>query len=180
MKKIQLALLMMTMLLLGACSNNGANNEEKEQNKQDVSEESVGFSLMGDSIEEAENIPKEEKEQILQAFDTYISTFNEKELDAYMETLSENTESFDLEEERTHTESIFKDYNLVREVSDVTIVKYSEAEAQVFAVLKSSLKQLSTGLETSENGRQVTVFTKENNEWKVSSVHYLGDDAMKQ
>ncbi|MDS9470299.1 DUF3225 domain-containing protein [Sporosarcina pasteurii] len=179
MKKIQLVVFIMTMLLIGACSNDGT-NEENEQKQQDVSEESVGFSLTGDSIEEAKNIPKEEKEQILLAFDTYISTFNEKDLDAYMETLSENTKSFDLEEERAHTQSIFNEYNLVREVSDVTIVKYAEEEAQVFSVLKSSLKQLSSGLETNESGRQVTVFTKENNEWKVSSVHYIGDDAMKQ
>src|SRR5690625_5066774 len=151
MRKIQLAMaLMVAMLVLGACSN----DDKNEQKEQETPGESVGFSLTGDSIEDAENIPEEEKEQILQAFDTYISTFNEKDLDAYMASLSDNTESFNLEEERAHTESVFTEYDLVREASDVTIVKYSEDEAQVFSVLKSSLKQLSTGLETSESGRQ--------------------------
>ena len=64
---------------------------------------------------------------------------------------------------------------LIREVSDVTIVNYTDTEAQVFAKLKTSMKQLGSGLQTNQTGRQVTVFTKDNGEWKVASVHYVGD-----
>lgn len=173
MKKIQLAIIGIALLIMGACSN------DQQQEEQPKESESVGFSLTGDSIEEAANVPAEEKEQILQVFETYVETFNEKNLDAYMDTLAENTESFTKEDERKLAESTFNDFDLIREASDVTIVKYSEEEAQVFAKLKSSLKQLSTGLETKESGRQVTVFTKENGQWRVASVHYIGDDALK-
>ena len=41
------------------------------------------------------------------------------------------------------------------------------------------MKQLSTGLETKPSGRQVTVFTKDDGDWKVASVYYIGDDRKK-
>jgi hypothetical protein len=72
-------------------------------------------------------------------------------------------------------EEQFSEYSLNYEVSDVTIVKYSEQEAQVFSNMKMLYKQLSTGLETKPSGRQVTVFTKEDGEWKVTSVHHIPD-----
>ena len=41
-----------------------------------------------DTIEEAAGVPAEEKEQILEVFDVYIDTFNEKDIEKYMDTLS--------------------------------------------------------------------------------------------
>ena len=73
------------------------------------------------------------------------------------------------------TEEVFNHYDLNREASDVTIVKYSDTEAQVFSKLQTSMKQLTSGLETNPSGRQVTVFTKDEGDWKVASVHYIGD-----
>ena len=51
-----------------------------------VDEKKVGFSITGDTIEEAANIPAEEKEQILEAFNAYIEAFNEKDIEGYMNT----------------------------------------------------------------------------------------------
>jgi hypothetical protein len=90
-----------------------------------------------------------------------------------------STKDYDLEEERIFTENHFSEFDLNREVSNITIVKYSDTEAQVFSNLKTSVKQLSTGLETNPSGRQVTVFTKNDGDWKVASVHYIGDDEKK-
>lgn len=170
MKKINLLIVLGVILILAACS-----GEDKKGKVDDSSEEEVGFSLSGDSIEEAENIPKEEKEQILQAFDAYIEAFNQKDIEAYFETLSEDTESFDLEEERVYLEETFSENDLERVATEITIVKYSDTEAQVFSKLKTSMKQLASGYEISPTGRQVTLFTKEEGEWKVAAVHYIGD-----
>lgn len=180
------------MLVLGACS--GDDKPVSGQGSVDdgeavkgngtidhgIDDKKVGFSLSGDSIEEAENIPAAEKEKIVETFDAYITAFNEKDIDAYFTTLSEETESFDFEEERAYMEEVFSEYDLNRVASEVTIVKYSDMEAQVFAELKTSMKQLSTGLETNPTGRQVTLLTKDGSEWKVSSVHYIGDNEDKE
>ncbi len=73
-------------------------------------------------------------------------------------------------------EEQFKEYDLNREAADMTIVKYSEQEVQVFATLKTKIKQISSGLEFDQLGRQVTVFTKDDGNWKVTSIHYIGDE----
>lgn len=168
MKKIHVLFLVMVMLLLGACA-------DKVEEKEEPGEE-VGFSLTGDSIEEAENIPKDEKEAIMKAFDIYITSFNERDWDAYMEMISDHSESFDKEEEMAYIEDFFTEYELVREPSNTTIVKYNEEEAQVYATLSHKLKQLSSGLEKEEDAKQVTVFTKEKDVWKVKSVHSIGEN----
>ena len=142
-----------------------------------VDESKVGFNLAGGSIEEAANVPAEEKELIIQSFDNYIHAFNNQNIDEYMGTLSENPKSFNLDEEREYIESVFEQFELSRDAKDITIVKFDEetGEAQVFANLATKMKQKSTGLETNRDGRQVTVFTKEGEDWKVNSVYYMED-----
>lgn len=189
MKKLRLSIFLGIGLILSACSGDEGKTSESQQGSVDdgeavngygaidhgIDDKKVGFSLSSESIEEAQNIPTEEREQILEVFDAYISAFNEKDIDAYFVTLSKDTESFDLEEERIYMEEVFNEYDLNRVASEVTIVKYSETEAQVFAELKTSMKQLKTGLETNPTGRQVTLLTKADGDWKVASVHYIGD-----
>lgn len=50
-------------------------------------------------------------------------------------------------------------------------------KAQVFANMKMHSLQLETNVEHESAGRQVTVFVKEDNDWKVTSVFYIGDDS---
>jgi hypothetical protein len=185
MKKIVVVTTMSMLLLLGACNkdegpstNSGSANDGEATPgfgtiDHGVDEKKVGFNMMGGTIEEAAGIPAEEKEQILAAFDMYIDTLNEQDVDGHLALLSKN--AFDIEEERIFMEEQFSEYNLSYEASNVTIVKYSEQETQVYSNMKLSYKQLSTGLETNPSGRQVTVFTKEDSEWKVSSVHHIPD-----
>lgn len=177
MKKIGLAFLLGVILLLVACNDSG---KEKEQDLQGADEEGIGFSLSGESVEEAQNVPEEEKKDILNAFDLYITKFNEKDLDGYMDMIAEETESFDKQEERAYTASVFKEYDLNRVPSDITIVKYDKEEAQVFSKLSYTLKQLSTGLETKEEARQVTLFVKEDAQWRVKSVHSIGENPLQK
>lgn len=187
-KKFRLSILFSALLALGACSsdtgnsaNHGSTDDGEAKNEygtidHGIDDKKVGFNVTGDTIEEAENVPAEEKEKIIIAFDKYIDTFNEKDIDAYMNTLSKHTESFDLEDERTYMTDIFSEYRLDRGASDVTITMYSETETHVFAKLETKLKELASEAEVTMNGRQVTVFTKDDGEWKITSIHYIGDD----
>ncbi|MHA6258284.1 nuclear transport factor 2 family protein [Sporosarcina sp. CAU 1771] len=192
MKKVASLLAVLTVLFLSACSSD--KGETIHQGTVDdgevstgygaidhgVDENKVGFNITGDTIEEATNIPEAEKQSLLQVFELYISAFNEKDVDQYIDLLSAHSESFDKEEERTYmTDNVFSVYDLDRQATDIVIVSYNEKEAQVFSKLKTSMKQLATGLEVVESGRQVTVFVKEEDNWKVSSVYYIGESGNK-
>ena len=190
MKKMFVPISMSVLLLLGACSSSDGEQSTRSGSVNDgeaanvngaidhgVDDKKVGFSLDGGEIEEASGVPAEEKEQILAVYKVYVDTLNEQDIDGYLNTLS--PEDYDFEEERTFMEEQFSEYELNREVSNVTIVKYSDKEAQVFSNLKTSYKQLSTGFVSKQDGRQVTVFTKNGGDWKAASVHYIGDDGKK-
>ncbi|WP_432357420.1 nuclear transport factor 2 family protein [Sporosarcina sp. UB5] len=188
MKRILVFSIFTFVLIIGACSkkeessnygsvNDGETPTEFGSIDHGVKDNKVGFNLTGGAIEEAANVPAEERELIIQSFDTYISAFNTQQIDEYMDTLSENPKSFNLDEEREYIQSVFEQYELSRNAKDVTIVKFDAdtGEAQVFANLLTKMKQKSTGLQTNRDGRQVTVFTKEGGEWKVNSVYYMED-----
>lgn len=135
----------------------------------------VGFEMAGGVIEEAQNVPEQEKEQIVQAFEQYIEAFNQENIDDYMARISENPKGFDYESEKEFVQETFEEYDTKRQPSDITIIKYDEQEAQVFANLAIELEQHSTGGKVATSGRQVTVFTKENNNWLVTSVYFIRD-----
>lgn len=183
---------LVALLVLSACGNDndstdhGAidDGEGKQQNqaighsaeKTDSGDREVGFNLNGETIEEAQNVPEDEKANLIVLLDNYIATFNDKEIDAYMNTLSETTESFDLEEERAYMLDIFERYGVDREISETTITMYEEDEAHIFTRMTTVLTDLESKDFVELTGRQVTVMTKDEGEWKISSVHYVGDD----
>jgi ketosteroid isomerase-like protein len=161
-----------SLFILAAC---GATEEKKEVPA--VKEEStVGFEMANGKIEEAQNVPIDEREAIIAAFDEYIEAFNAQDIERYIATLSHDPKGFNIEEERKALISAFDTYDVERIAEDVTIVKYSEAEANVFATLKVDLVEKETGADLSSVGRQVTVFKKEEDVWKVSSVYYIGSE----
>ena len=73
------------------------NNEQENSNAS--TSENIGESTPP-PIQEAENIPAKEKKALLAAFDQHVKTFNQKDLDGYMSTISKNPTSFKLDEER--------------------------------------------------------------------------------
>ena len=164
----------MAVFVLAACG-----DKEKEaapENLQKtIDDGTVGFEILGDSIQQATNVPEEEKDQIISAFDEYIAAFNEKDLERYKQIISKNAKGFKYEEDVQAVSEVFEQYDINRIAEDVTIVKYSEDEAQVFSNLKTETKELETGAEMSGVGRQVTVFVKED-QWKVSSIYYIGNE----
>lgn len=188
-KVIALSVLSVLLVLLGACNkedgsstNHGSVNDGEVVNGHGTidhgvkEDKKVGFNITGDTIEEAAGVPTEEKTDILKTFNVYIDAFNEKDMDTYLDTLSDQSESFHKMEEREYMDSVFREYDLNRQAIDVTIVKFEEGEAQVFSKITTTMKQIESGFETSQNGKQVTVFTKDDGEWKVAAVYYIGED----
>ncbi|GKV64904.1 MULTISPECIES: nuclear transport factor 2 family protein [Sporosarcina] len=187
MKKQLAAASIALALVLGACNKAEETNPNDVENGEaapgsgaidhGVDDKKVGFSMSGDQVEEAADVPKEEKESILSAFDHYIETLNNKDVDGYLATLS--TKGYDEAEERKAMEEMLETTDIQREADNKTIVKYAEEEAQVFSTLKTTLIDTASGAENIADGRQVTVFHKEDGAWKVFSIHFIGDDPAK-
>ncbi|WP_392456013.1 nuclear transport factor 2 family protein [Chryseomicrobium aureum] len=135
----------------------------------------VGFEMSGESIEEAANVPQEEQAAILEAFSTYIEAFNEEDIDTYMSVISSEPKGFSYETEHQFVKDTFEQYDTERIAEDVTIINYTEQEAQVYANIGINLAQSSTGGKFSSSGRQVTVFAKEDGNWLVTSVYFIRD-----
>ena len=193
MKLIQALILAATVLTLAACnsneeeaSNTGSVNDIAPTNTQtttdhgakDKSDVQVGFEMAsGGNIEEATNVPKEEKTAIIAAFNEYMDAFNKEDMERYMTTISKNPEGFNYEEEKAVVQETFKEYDTIRTSDDVTVIKYDKNQAQVFSKIHIDLEQPSTGTKLDRDGRQVTVFNKEDGKWLVTSVYFIGESS---
>lgn len=177
-------------LLLTACNNNEDTNQntgsvndaaptntEKTIDHGAKNKAEVGFEMAGGNIEEATNIPAKEKTAILAAFDEYMESFNEEDIDRYMKVISKDPEGFNYDDEKIVVEQTFKDYDTIRTSDNVTIIKYDAEQAQVFANVHIALEQPETGAKLNRDGRQVTVFNKEDSKWLVTSVYFIGDSS---
>ncbi|WP_243370602.1 nuclear transport factor 2 family protein [Tetzosporium hominis] len=138
-------------------------------------DEEVGFELAGGVIEEAANVPAEEKEAIENAFRTYIEAFNDEDLESYLSVISKQPQGFSYETEKQFVTDTFEQYDTKRSAEDITIIKYNEQEAQVYSTVSIDLEQHSTGGKATSSGRQVTVFAKEDGNWLVTSVYFIRD-----
>ena len=174
MKKWWLAV--MTVLVLAACGDTEQGKEDMtEQEVQEIIDQgTIGFEMMGDSVEEASNVPAEEKEKLLAAFTEYIDAFNAEDIERYEQTLSKNPKGFKYDKDLETAKQIFAQYSVIdRKAEDVTVVKYSEEEAQVFSNMTANMVEEASDIEMTGEARTVVVFVKEDGEWKVSSVHSM-------
>ena len=190
MKIIQTITLAAIALTLAACNS----NEDTAQNTnsagdiaptntqtttdhgaEDKGETSIGFEMTGGNIEEATNVPDNEKKALIDSFNEYMESFNEEDVDRYMNTISKNPEGFNYDDEKIMVKQTFQDFDTIRTAENVTVIEYNESQAQVFSNIQTSLEQMDTGAKLSQNGRQVTVFVKEDDKWLVSSVYYIGE-----
>jgi len=64
----------------------------------------------------------------------------------------------------------FEQYDIKRKVKDTVITKYSGDEAEVYTDMTADLTEIKTNVKQVNSRRQITVFIKEDGEWKVSSV----------
>lgn len=190
MKIIQAITLAAFTLTLAACNSNddtaqNANSATDiaptntqtttDHGAEDKSETNIGFELSGDNIEEATNVPEKEKTALLESFTEYMESFNAEDPERYMKTISKNPEGFNYDAEKVKVEETFNDFNTIRTADNITIIEYDKSQAQVFSNIHTSLEQMDTGAKLEQNGRQVTVFVKEDGKWLVSSVYYIGE-----
>ncbi|SDM42851.1 protein of unknown function [Psychrobacillus sp. OK028] len=190
MKIIQTTILAAIALTLAACNSNedaaqnsnsasdiAPSNAQKttDHGVEDKSETSIGFEMTGGNIEEATNVPEEEKTALINSFTEYMEAFNEEDVERYMKTISKNPEGFNYDDEKIMVEKTFHDFDTTRTAENITVIEYNESQAQVFSNIHTSLEQIDSGAKLSQNGRQVTVFVKEDGNWLVSSVYYIGE-----
>ncbi|WP_422123781.1 DUF4440 domain-containing protein [Planococcus sp. X10-3] len=175
------------MLLLTACSddNNAAEhtNSADDSNLQNengavdhgMKDKSAGFTMTGDGeVLEAE-VPEEEAAAILAAHAEYIAAFNAEDMDRYMAVIAQEPEGFDREEDQIALEEAFDAYDIAYSPSNETIVKYSPERAEVFAEISVTMSEGESDKETEQSGRQVVIFKKEDDGWKVSGLHFIGN-----
>ncbi|ANU27723.1 DUF4440 domain-containing protein [Planococcus versutus] len=147
----------------------GIVEDEKEKT------EDVGFTVDDEGNIIAADVPEEPAKELLTAYKEYIDAFNSEDIDRYMKTIAENPDGFDREEDQAALIQAFAAYDSVYETSDETIVKYEENRAEVFASLNVKMKAANSEDAVEQTARQVVIFKKENNEWKVSGVHLVGN-----
>lgn len=168
-------MLALALFVLTACNNTEDSKTEDLAASTEETANEIGFEVLGDDIEQATNVPENEQTAILAAFDEYIAAFNAKDIDRYTQTLSKNR--YEYEEEVNYAKQAFAQYDIVRTATDTTIVKYKEDEAQVFANLDTEMTEIETNATSTNSGRQVTVFVKEKDAWKVTSIYYIGNNS---
>ncbi|KZR59834.1 hypothetical protein [Pseudobacillus badius] len=162
----------------------GCGDDEKEQKEQteappaaeapkpaDDQPEKAKPPVTTQPIEEADNIPPQEKEELMKTFNRHVDAFNSKDLDAYMDTISKNTER-NYEEERLYVKKVFDTFDAKMEPKHTVIIKYDpeKKEAYIFVAMKSVTKDLQTGKEIEETTRQIMTFNKEKDGWKQTAL----------
>lgn len=176
MKKLAIALL--ALFVLTACGDQDESPKELSADEAEkiINEGTVGFEIADGNIEEAANVPPQEKEKIKAAFNEYMDAFNEKDIARYKETISSNAAGFDYDADIAEVEKVFEQYSEInRTAKDVTVVKYEENEAQVFSNMTAEMVEKDTEIPLIGEARTVIVFVKENDAWKVSSVHSMSN-----
>ncbi|MGM0897787.1 MAG: DUF4440 domain-containing protein [Bacillota bacterium] len=140
-----------------------------------IKDQEVGFTLDDDGDIIAAEVPETEKKELLGAYEEYIAAFNDEDMDRYMDTIAENPDGFDREEDQQALSEAFENYDTTYTTSDETIVKYEEERAEVFATINVEMNEAGTEQGMKQSGRQVVVFKKEQDEWKVTSLHFIGN-----
>ncbi|MGM0867015.1 MAG: hypothetical protein ACQEWF_20285 [Bacillota bacterium] len=188
-KKIMLGIGMST-LLLGAC---GADEEKKEENTNSTEEvkpsedpatdEAASLNQMTQIVEdaselkEAEGIPEEEKTAINEAFDQYINAFNEEDFESYMSVISKTPVNFEYADEERYVKQIFDSVDSKRTVENVKIINYAAGKkADVYAEIEATTKDPNSDKEVTRSGKQVTVFHKKEDGWKVAAIFFLASE----
>jgi ketosteroid isomerase-like protein len=181
MKRLFLMGCLATVCLLVACNDETSKEAriaEQESKMTTADQSTVGFEMSNGEVKEETNLSNEEKTAIIQSFNEYIDAFNAQDVERYMATLATKDSNFNLEDERKAAEEAFSTYEIERIAEDVTLTKYDESlqQANVYATLKVNLVERETSATLSSIGRQVTVLSKEDGDWKVASIYYIGEE----
>ena len=179
-KKIMIGLGVSSLLLAG-CNNNeqGSENTDKPEETQEeeaanpLEEQTAQILEDAENLEEAKDVPEEEKQAILDAFNEYIESFNAEDVDRYLATLSDTPVNFTLEEEEAAVNNIFSKLDVRREASNVKIINFQGKKADVYADLEVMTKDPNSDREATVSGKQLTIFQKTDEGWKVSMIKVM-------
>ena len=160
----------MAIFVLAACGDN-EKEESLENLQKTIDDGTVGFEILGGKIQEATGVPEDEEAKLLKVFNEYINASNDKDIDRYMETISKNAKGLDYEEDKKNTMETFETYNVVRKAEDIAIIKYSEDEAHIYANITIDATEIESGIGYQSKVTQVTLFIKENDDWKISGIN---------
>ncbi|MBN8193776.1 hypothetical protein JI667_16620 [Bacillus sp. NTK074B] len=189
-KKIMLGIGIST-LLLGACGadeekkveKDTAKTEEVSPQEDPATDEAASLNQMtqvvedASALEEAEGIPEEDKTAINAAFNQYITAFNEEDFDSYMSVISKTPVNFKYEDEERYVKQIFDSVDSKRSVDNVKIINYAAGKkADVYAEIKATTKDPNGDKEVTRSGKQVTVFHKKEDGWKVAAIFFLASE----
>jgi ketosteroid isomerase-like protein len=183
----------MSTLLLAAC---GGDEEAKKDNKEDTEEvqesknpkndpatdEAASLTQMTQIVEdagalkEAEDIPAEEKTAITETFNQYIDAFNAEDFESYMSVISKTPVNFKYEDEKRYVKQIFDSVDSKRTVKNMKIINYAGKKADVYADITATTKDPKGGKEVTRSGKQVTVFHKKDDGWKVAAIFFLASE----
>ncbi|MBM7577775.1 Cif family virulence factor [Jeotgalibacillus terrae] len=155
-------------------ADDGLTGEGQETHAPDSSiesEEGIVFDEEG-NVESAE-VPAEAEEEIMAVFDQYIETFNNKDLEGYMDLLLFGEDYYNEEEEREALEEVFTQFDVQREVVEQTISGYEEGSAEVFSNMELTTTDPASGAEVTRSGRQVTIMKEVEGEWKIASIQFI-------
>lgn len=181
----------MSTLLLAACGGEDEAKEEKkdteEVQKEDpkkdpATDEAASLQQMtqvvedAGSLKEAENIPAEEKTAITDAFNQYIDAFNNEDFDTYMSVISKTPVNFKYEDEERYVKQIFDSVDSKRTVENMKIINYAGKKADVYAEITATTKDPNSDKEVTRSGKQVTVFHKKDDGWKVAAIFFLASE----
>ncbi|MGE8206883.1 hypothetical protein ACQKP0_20435 [Heyndrickxia sp. NPDC080065] len=180
--KFFLIFMLMNSLLLAACgkdesskTNNDTNVTKNNQENQQANPK--GSTAKNDEaappIKEPENLPAKEKKAILSVLDKHYKSFNKKDLNGYIGTLSKNSTSFKIEDERDYIKKMFDTMNIKLVPENVVIIDYKDTEANVFTQMKTIVSEKGSKKKVEKLSRQVNTFKKENGKWKIFSTYAM-------
>jgi len=166
-----IGLVLIGVFLLAACSNNDNSTDKKAENTQKqtkTTNENVTTNTKKPSLKETKDIPAAEKKALLAVTNQYIKAFNEKNLDAYMETISKNPTSFKYDEEKAYTKKVFDNMDIKMDPTKISVIGYKSNDANVYLELKTTITSKREKLV--KTSRQINTYHKENGQWKLISI----------
>ncbi len=177
--RLLLIFMLVGALMLAACGKEEESSDKQEDTKVTTNNEQENSNAsssenIGEStpppIQEAENIPAKEKKALLAAFDQHVKTFNQKDLDGYMSTISKNPTSFKLDEERDYIKNIFETTDIQINPQNVIIIDYKDNEANIFTEMKTIVSETGSKKKVEQLSRQINTFKKEDGQWKLNAT----------
>ncbi|WP_335870566.1 hypothetical protein [Bacillus sp. 2205SS5-2] len=178
-KTVMVGISMSALLLVGCAEDEKENVTEQEQ--QPVEEAAPSTGGLGTMLEdipdltEAE-VPAEEKEELLTDFQQYIDTFNNEDVEGYMNTLSNEPLNFNYEEQRTVVTQIFDSVDSERVAENVKIINFQGEKADIYAELSAKTVVPDTEESAERSGKQLTIMHKTDDGWKVSAIFFQPDE----